>query len=90
MLKGQCSGMKAIQFQWFHWQWNHNETKGLHSFTVHVVDSRRHTRSTCKTIKVYRRMEQWKQTYFYFNETLLRGESYELIQVKCLICGGAV
>ena len=31
--------MEAMQFQWFHWQWNHNETEGLRSFTVHVVDS---------------------------------------------------
>ena len=38
-LKGQCVGMEAVQFWWFHWQWNHNETKGLRGFTVHVVDS---------------------------------------------------
>ena len=42
-LKGQCIGMEALQSWWFHWQWNHNETKGLHGFTVHGVDSRHHT-----------------------------------------------
>ena len=31
--------MEAVQFSWFHWQWNHNETEGLRGFTVHVVDS---------------------------------------------------
>ena len=73
LLKGQCVGMEAVQFWWFHWQWNHHETKGLCSFTVHMVNSRRHTRSTCwKTTKVYRRMEQWKQMYLCFNETFVK------------------
>ena len=39
MLKGQRVGMEAVQFRWFHWQWNHNETEGLRGFTVHAVDS---------------------------------------------------
>ena len=76
-LKGQCVGMEAMQFRWFHWQWNHNETKGLRGFTLHAVDSsidtmiavRRHTRSTWKTTKEYRRMEQ---TYLCFNETFVK------------------
>ena len=38
-LKGQCVSMEVMQFRWFHWQWNHNETKGLRGFTVHTVDS---------------------------------------------------
>ena len=72
LLKGQCIGMEAMQFRWFHWQWNHNKTKGLHGFTVHVVDSRHHMHSTWKTTKVYRRMEQWKQMYLYFNEIFVK------------------
>ena len=28
--------MEVVQSQWFHWQWNNNETKGLRGFTVHV------------------------------------------------------
>ena len=35
-LKGQCVGMEAMQSQWFHWQWNNNETKDLHGFIVHA------------------------------------------------------
>ena len=31
--------MEAMQFRWFHWQWNHNETEGLRGFTVHAVES---------------------------------------------------
>ena len=69
VLNGQCIGIEAMQFRWFHRQWNHNETRGLRGFTVNAVDSRRHTCSTWKTTKVYRRMEQWKQTYLCFNET---------------------
>ena len=71
-LKGQCVSMEAVQSQWFHWQWNHNETKGLRGFMVHAVDSRHYMRSTWKTTKVYRRMEQWKQTYLCFNETFVK------------------
>ena len=71
LLKGQCVGMEAIQSPWFHWQWNHDETKGLRGFTVHVVDNRRYMQSTWKTTKVYRRMEQWKQMYLCFNEAFV-------------------
>ena len=71
-LKGQCVSMEAVEFRWFHWQWNHNETKGLPGFTVHAVDSRHHMCSTWKTTKEHRRMEQWKQMYLCFNETFVK------------------
>ena len=64
--------MEAMQSWWFHWQWNNNETKDLRGFAVHEVDSRCHTHSAKKTTKVYRRMEQQKQMYPYFNETLVK------------------
>ena len=57
-LKGRYVSMKAMESQWFHWQWNNNKTKGSRGFTVHTVDSTHHMHSTWKTTKVYRRMEQ--------------------------------
>ena len=61
--------MEAVQFQWFHWQWNHNETKGLRDFTVHVVDSSQtsHTLNLEDHKSIQKGMEQWKQTYLCFN-----------------------
>ena len=81
-LKGQCIGMEAVQFWWFHWQWNHNETKGLCSFTVHTVNSRCHTRSTSKTTKYTEGWSNDNKRICVLTKYLLCGESYELIWAK--------
>ena len=80
-LKGQCIGMEAMQSWWFHCQWNHNETKGLH---VHTVDSRCHTRSTWKT-RPQKYTERWSsenKRIWVLTKHLSSGESYELTRVK--------
>ena len=65
--------MEAMQFRWFHWQWNHNETEGLRGFTVRAVDSSQTSHALkLKDHKVYRKDGAVEKMYLCFNETFVK------------------